>query len=250
MRRAFGFIGFCWMAVSTAAALPPPSRRAPRVPIEVQVEVSEVDNDKASNLGVDWVNAVTAQEKAPAGLVALGAFERATKLQGDLHFLLQEGAAEILANPNLITDSGTTASFHVGGEIPYVTNGSLGTSHVEFKPYGVLLNLQPRLEADGRIELKIKAAVSSPDGSAGVVAGGNAVPALLSREVSSNVTVDPGATMTLAGLVQTHKEEVVRGVPFLRRIPGLGAFFRWRRTNFRRTTIIVFVTPRVAKPNP
>jgi Flp pilus assembly secretin CpaC len=85
--------------------------------------------------------------------------------------------------------------------------------------------------------------VSAPDPVNGVNLSGTAVPALLEREVTSIVTMNKGATMALAGLVQTHKEEQTRGVPFLRRIPLLGALFRWKRTNFRRSTILIFVTP-------
>ncbi len=221
---------------------------ARKVPIEVQVEVNEVDNAKAVNLGVDWIDSVTFGERAPAGLVALGSFERSTPLQADLHFLIEEGAAELLANPNLVTDSGTPATFHAGGEIPYITSSSLGTTHVEFKSYGVKLNVRPTLMPDGRIRLNLCAGVSAPDASSGVSLSGNTVPALLSRDVTSIVTVTPGLTMTLAGLVQTQKTEAVRGVPILRKIPLLGALFRWRRTNLRRTSIIMFVTPRVVPP--
>lgn len=220
----------------------------PKLPIEVQVEVSEVDNLQASSLGINWVDSLQMGEAAPAGIVAVGRMERVAGLRSDVHFLMEEGAAELLANPNLITDSGTTATFRAGGEIPYITSASLGATHVEFKPYGVTLNIQPTLMDDGRIQMRLRAGVSAPDASGGVFLSGNSVPALLERDVTSNVTMNSGATMALAGLVQTHKDESVRGVPFLRRIPLLGAFFRWRRTNFRRTTIIVFVTPRVLPP--
>lgn len=219
-----------------------------RPSIEVQVEVNEVDDAKASSLGVDWLDAASFAERTPAGIVAVGKVERLTPLQADVHFLIEEGAAELLANPNLITDSGTSAAFHAGGEIPYITSTSLGTTHVEFKEYGVILQILPRLTAEGRIQMRLKAGVSAPDNSAGTELSGNSVPALLSREVSSNVTVDPGATMTLAGLVQNQKSTAAAGVPVLRRIPVLGSLFRWKRTNFRRTSIIIFVTPRVIPP--
>ncbi|MCG3204530.1 MAG: hypothetical protein KCHDKBKB_01245 [Elusimicrobia bacterium] len=219
-----------------------------RIPIEVQVEVNEVDNSKAENLGFDWKESLEFSEISPNGVVSLGSFQRLSPLQMDLRYLIEEGAAELLANPNLVTDSGTTATFHAGGEIPYITSSSLGTTHVEFKPYGVRLEVRPLLLADGRIQMHMKAGVSAPDVSAGVSLSGNSVPALLARDVTSHVTLDSGASMTVAGLVQTQRTEAVQGVPFLRKIPILGAFFRWRRTNFRRTTIIIFVTPRVIPP--
>jgi pilus assembly protein CpaC len=216
------------------------------IPIEVQVEVTEVDNLKATNLGIEWLDQIGVSEKEP-GLVAIGKMERVTNLQANLHALIQEGAAELLANPNLITNSGTTATFQAGGEIPYITNSSLGSTHVEFKSYGVVLNVKPELLEDGQIQVTLRASVSSPDQTNGVSLSGNSVPALLERSVTSHVAVNPGTTMTLAGLVQTHKDETVSGVPILRRIPLLGALFRWRRSSFRKTTIIMFVTPRVVQ---
>lgn len=218
-------------------------------PIEVRVEVTEVDNVLASRLGVQWVDQISFQERSVRGLVALGGFEH-SPIKADVHFLIEEGAAELLANPTLVTDSGTAAQFHAGGEIPYITTGSLGTTHVEFKPYGVKLKVRPRYLPDGKIRMDVDAGVSAPDNSTGVSLSGNTVPGLLQREVSSHVTIDPGYTMTIAGLVQSHRENVVSGVPVLRKLPLLGGLFRWRRTNHRRTTIIIFVTPAVIQSNP
>lgn len=235
-------------AAMSAAAVCAAAPAARKIPVEVQVEVNEVDNAKAASLGVDWIDTVSLQEASQSGIVSLGSIERLSGLKADLHFLIEEGAARLLANPNLVTDSGTEASFHAGGEIPYITSSSLGTTHVEFKTYGVTLQVKPTLLPDSRVHLRVRAGVSAPDASAGAVLSGNSVPALLSREVASNVTVEQGSGMTVAGLVQTQTSESVKGVPILRKVPLLGALFRWRRTNFRRTTIIIFVTPRVIPP--
>jgi len=220
----------------------------PKGPIEVQVEVTEVDQSKATRLGVEWLTDISASEKSPPGLLAVGSIGRLSALQADLHFLIQEGAAELLANPNLVADSGAEASFHAGGEIPYITTAALGTSNVEFKPYGVGLKVQPVLLPSGQIQMNVEASVSSPDQTNGVGLSGNTVPALLERKVVSKVTVSPGATMTLAGLVQTHKERAQGGVPILRRIPLIGMLFRWKKESFRKTTVIVFVTPKLLTP--
>lgn len=243
MRRHLVFVGGAALLLWPLSAAP-----LKKGPVEVRVEVAEVDHSKASNLGVEWTDSINIAEVTRAGVVSLGAIDRLTDVHSTLHFLIQEGAAEILANPNLMTDSGTTATFHAGGEIPYITSAALGSTHVEFKPYGVAVNVKPTVLDSGQISMVIKAAVSSPDASNGVQLSGNRVPALLEREVTSHVTVSPGETVTLAGLVQTHKEEFKSGVPILRRIPVLGALFRWTQKNYRRTTIVMFVTPVVGNP--
>ena len=220
---------------------------AASAPVEIQVEVTEVDHTRAASLGVEWLESMGWSESAPLDALKIGSIGRTSPARADLHFLIQEGAAEMLANPNLVTDSGTTATFNAGGQIPYIASSSLGTANVEFKPYGVALKVQPTVQTDGRIRIKLRASVSAPDPANGTFLSGNQVPALLERDVSSDVTVEPGATIALAGLVQTHRDETVRGVPILRRVPLLGALFRWKRAGFRRTTIVVFVTPRFAE---
>jgi len=215
-------------------------------PIEVLVEVTEVDQSKAARLGVEWPGRFAFAERNGT-VVGVGEIGRLTALQADIHFLIEEGAAESLASPNLVTDSGTSAVFHAGGQIPYVTSASLGATHVEFKPYGVLVSVLPVALDDGRIRMKVKASVSAPDPANGATFSGTSIPALREREVNSNVTLREGTTMMLAGLSQTDKDSVTAGVPFLRRIPLLGALFRWKRTNERRTSIIIFVTPRLVQ---
>lgn len=247
-RRAPVNRAFQTLAVLAAALFAAVSgiRAAPSA-VEVRVEITEVNHAEAVRLGIEWLDRVSLAERDIAGIVKVGTIDRLTPLQAQLNFLIQEGAAELLANPNLLTDSGTTASFHAGGQIPYATTSSLGTSHVEFKPYGVALKIKPTILKDGLIKMKIDASVSEPDMSNAVIVAGNAVPALLERDVSAWVTVEPGATTVLAGLVQSVQEETDRGVPFLRRIPLAGRLFRWTQKSRRRSSIVIFVTPVIAQ---
>jgi pilus assembly protein CpaC len=215
------------------------------ISVEVKVEVTEIDQNKAVNLGVDWVEGLQFGKGSPHPISSLGTFGRISDIQADIHFLIQNGAAELLATPNLITDSGTLAFFHAGGEIPYITNATLGSTHVEFKSYGVNLKVEPTVLEDGLIKMNVEASVSAPDQTSGVLLSGNQVPGLFEREVATHVTLESGRTMTLAGLVQTHKEDTIRAVPFLNKIPVLGLLFKYKQTRFRRTTIVIFVTPNV-----
>jgi pilus assembly protein CpaC len=215
------------------------------VPIEVQVEVAEINHTKASQVGVDWNDSLSWSEASIAGAGKIGRIVRIDSLQAKLKLLVDEGAAEVLANPNLITDSGTVATFQAGGELPYITNSSLGATNVEFKKYGVSLRVEPALLMDGRIEMAVRAAVSAPDHANGVLVSGNSVPAIAEREVTSHVTLAPGTALALAGLVQSQKEVLTSGVPILRKIPLLGGLFRWKRISNRRTSVVIFLTPKL-----
>ncbi|MBI3291416.1 MAG: type II and III secretion system protein [Elusimicrobia bacterium] len=210
--------------------------------IQVSVEVVEADMQRSRRLGVQWLDALHLEEASVPGLLSVGMLQRG-KLFADLQVLLERGAADLLANPKLITQSGAPASFHAGGEIPYLSAAGLGTTHVVFKPYGVHLEVTPRSESGGMIHLLLKAGVSSPDSAVSVSLSGNTVPGLLTRDVSTELTIRNGTTVTLAGLIQTRKETKTSGVPLLSELPLIGIFFSQQKVVHSRTSLVLFVTP-------
>jgi len=155
--------------------------------------------------------------------------------------MVNDGAADLLANPKLVTRDGTTATFHAGGELPYATkSGGDGSATVDFKPYGVNLKINPHLEEDNRIMLSVEAEVSGPDDQVSVSLAGNIVPGIRSRKVSSELTLDQGSTLTMAGMIQNQKQWVRTGVPGLMYIPILGRLFSSKTQKTSRTSIVVF----------
>ena len=229
------------MAALLLSGVPPVQAKL----IEVAIEVTEVNDQKAHDLGIQWIDAVSVSENPIPGILTIGHVQRLTPFTADLSFLVSKGAAELLANPKLVTDVGSPATFKAGGEIPYITTGSLASTSVEFKPYGVTLEILPQLTPEGYIRANIRAGVSSIDTTSGATVSGTSVPGLLEREVSSLVTVKPGTTITLAGMVQKGRQKTVQGVPVLSWIPILGRLFSreiWKET---KTTLVIFVTPRI-----
>jgi len=212
--------------------------------IQIGVEVVEVDEQKAQNLGIEWLSTLHISESSVPALLTLGTFTR-DAIFADLTFLEAHGAADLLANPKLVARDGTEASFHAGGELPYATASTLGTVTVVFKTYGVDLKVNPHINEEGQIEISVDAAVSGPDEQNAVTLSGNVVPGIRSRQVTSQLTVAPGGTLTMAGLIQNEKEWARRGVPGLMHIPLLKYLFS-RKVEFnRRTSIVVFITPTV-----
>src|SRR5438876_12115544 len=69
---------------------------------------------------------------------------------------------QVLAEPNLMTESGKEANFLAGGEFPYPTLQSTGGGGagnaitIQFKEFGIRLSFTPILAADGTIHLKVK----------------------------------------------------------------------------------------------
>ena len=76
-------------------------------------------------------------------------------IDASLQALEQKGVLRTLARPNLIAMSGQEASFLAGGEFPYPVPGALGQVSIEFKPFGVRLNMTPEVQPNGQIRLKV-----------------------------------------------------------------------------------------------
>ncbi len=73
----------------------------------------------------------------------------------DFNLLQSNGLARILAEPTLVALSGQSANFLAGGEIPVPVPQGLGTTTIEYKPYGIGLTVSPTVLSPHRIALKV-----------------------------------------------------------------------------------------------
>jgi len=162
---------------------------------------------------------------------------------GALDLAETTGLATTLAQPNLTSLSGETASFLAGGEYPYtINNGTQGNS-IEFKQYGVQLAFTPTVLADGRISLRVRPTVSSLDFS--INAG---VPALKSRSAETTVELGSGQAFMIAGLLSNGTANNIDKVPGLGNLPILGSLFKSRRYQRDETELVIVVTPYLVRP--
>ena len=174
----------------------------------------------------------------PSSLTVLGAINMG--LNAQLAMLEENGKATILAEPQLSARNGAEASFLAGGEYPYTVSTIAGTT-VMFKPYGVKLDIVPRVDRHGVIRATIKSEVSAIDASISTLAG----PALSTRKTNTEFNVRNGETLVLSGLLQRNNSTDIDKVPFLGDIPVLGALFRSKRFQNNETELVVFVTPTI-----
>ena len=158
--------------------------------------------------------------------------------------------SKTLARPTLVVRSGNKANFLVGGEIPIpVPQG--GTSNaitIQYKKFGVGLDVEPKVLDGGRIALKIKPSVSELDYSNGVTLDGVAVPALRTREAETTVEVDAGQPFLLAGLNFDTGSQTRERFPYLADIPVLGEFFKRRTSTHRNQELVIAVPPHIVTP--
>lgn len=194
----------------------------------------------ASGAGLPIVSANSADTAIPlpSALNILGALDMGITAQ--LNLLEQDGRATVLAEPQLSARSGSKASFLAGGEFPYSVSNLNGVT-IQFKPYGIKLDIVPKVDRNGVIRATIESEVSSLDPSVSAASG----PALLIRRTNTEFNVRNGETMVLSGLLQRNTSNDIDKVPLLGDIPILGALFRSKRFQNKETELVVFVTPTV-----
>jgi pilus assembly protein CpaC len=145
----------------------------------------------------------------------------------------------LLSEPNLISLSGHPAHFRVGGEIPYTYQNSEGVNVVEFREFGIALDITPQVDSQGNIRLKVAPTVRTVD-MALAIAG---IPGFRTREVTTDVQLHDGETLVIGGLIEHEITKIISKVPFLSDIPVLGDLFKSKRFNDDETELVIFLTP-------
>ncbi len=232
-------------------------RQAQQVQVEVRVlEVSRsAMRDLGVNLSVTNANGLNVQtgtglvgNSAPQGTIGFTSNIGTTSIAATIRALEQRGAIRTLAQPTLIAMSGEEASFLAGGEFPFpVPNGQNGVS-IEFRTFGVKLNLTPTVQDSGQIRLKVAPEVSQLDPRNSLRIQGYEVPGLTTRRAATTVELRDGESFAIAGLFQQDYVNAVNQIPWAGSVPILGALFRsasWRR---QETELVIIVTPHLTTP--
>jgi pilus assembly protein CpaC len=182
---------------------------------------------------------------APHGILSLTGHSGSTSIDVVLQALETKGLVRTLARPNLVAMSGEKASFIAGGEFPFPVPQGLNQVTIDFKPYGVKLDFQPVVEANGLIRLAVAPEVSQLDQSNSLRIAGFNIPALTIRRANTNVELKDGQSLAIGGLFQNQYTNALNQIPGLGDIPILGALFRSARWQKNETELVIVVTPHV-----
>jgi pilus assembly protein CpaC len=249
-----------------------PTTVMPAPLVRVSLRLLEVNRDHSRRIGINWEDAAPGPTVASTGASAATTRFRVvppsiedfgitnniavddarwfayagwtTAIFSTLEMLQQENNATILAEPNLLTRSGEAARFLAGGEYPIPVIGQFGELNVEFREYGIIMEMTPAVDRRGNIETKLKIEVSSLDQANAI----NGIPGLLKRETESVFTVRSDETVILSGLISADEVRNMSGVPGLVKVPILGELFKSRDFQTRKTELVILVTPTIVRP--
>jgi len=206
-------------------------------------DVSSITYNPGSFIGVEG----TRPALVNGGLASTigGAFFRTTLLAPTLDLLLSQGHAHLLSSPDLMSQQGQQATFLVGGQIPIPYASGPGQVSIQYKEYGVRLDVTPTLLGNGAVDTKVAPEVSSLDFADGVDISGFRVPALRTSKIQTDVVTKQGESIVLGGLVQRVESKTLTKIPGLSALPILGKLFQSTAYQKAESDVVFVMTPTV-----
>lgn len=246
----------------------------------IQVMVAEVGLSENLQFGVEWwlknlrfragnTNS-SAQASLNSGLVAPTGnpltsgtggsglnyliFNSAGDITGLFNLLASNTDVNILSAPHILASDGKTAKIEVGSEEPVVTQttstplattGVTTSNSVQYRPTGILMEVKPSITASGRVSLNLVQEVSAR--GVDVTVGGTSYPSFSKRKVSTDVTIEEGKSLIVAGLIQDRGDFNNQGLPGLKDIPLLGGLFGSQKRTSAKTELLIAITPFIVR---
>ena len=172
-------------------------------------------------------------------------------VQVALNALQQVTDVEVLATPRMLVLANDTATLQVGSSVPVITSSASGiqsnsliVNNVDYRDTGVVLTVTPRVGDSGVIYIDVQQEVS--DVSTTTTSDIDS-PTIDQRKFHTQIAVQSGQSVAIGGLIQTSKTKSDSGVPYLSRIPLLGAAFRQRLDSRSRDELVVFLKPTLVR---
>ena len=235
---------------------------APSRQVLIEASLAEVTLNDELRYGVQWnyngkKGPITLSDSATGaisqsfpGLSYL--FTGSTNISAVLNALETVTTVRVISSPKLVTLNNHEAQLQVGDEVPVATQSAVSVvnpdapivNSVQMQDTGVILSVTPRVNKNGLVEMDITQEVSN---SVPTTTSGIDSPTIQQRKLSTTVVVKNGDTIALGGLITESKSKTKSGVPYLQKIPFLGALFRDTDNQTMRTELILLITPRVIR---
>ncbi len=116
---------------------------------------------------------------------------------------------------------------------------------IEYKKVVLQLEVVPLINSEKEVSLDILQKIDSIVPGGGQLISGNVVPTIDTKYIRTNVSARNGSTIILGGLIQDQKNKQYQGIPYLARIPIIGAAFRGTSTSKSRQELIILMCPQV-----
>lgn len=236
----------------------------PQSEVMFDVQILEVNNSDALNLGIRYPSSISASVAGAAGKAGTLTWNELRHLNGDkvgvnlgdpvvtANLARETGQGQLLANPRIRVKNREKAKIMIGDRLPVVTtvNGNgVVTESVSYQDVGLQLDVTPTLSQDGEISVKVALEVSNVVSTIKTQTGLMAYQ-IGTRKAETNMTARDGETQVLAGLINRNEQARGHAIPGLGDIPILDRVFGTRETKTTTTELVLLITPRIVRNLP
>jgi len=240
--------------------------------VNLRVRIMEMNRIATKNIGINWdvllnpgalaINVISGRSPILAGgkllpgaAIASGGSSTLLGMAGDqlsvnavIDALVEDKLVTVLAEPNLTSRSGESANFFAGGEFPIPVAATDNGITVEFKKFGVILDMTPTVISENRIRLHIRPEVSELTSVGAVKINSITIPGISVRRTEATIELASGQSFAVAGLLRNQKTDLIKEVPWLGQLDILGPLFRSKEYQKSETELVIIATVNVVKP--
>lgn len=222
--------------------------------ISISCKIIEVGTGLANDIGIQWNLFNDRLQHLPTnpsgqGIIPM-VLQKATygimspqKFNFTMEYLFSESKSNIVAQPQITTIDNKQAKIFMGSQVPVTYLDKAGNTLVKMIDAGTELLVTPHVTGEGRIMMDLKPTKKS------YTLTDKGVPIISEQSAQTNVVVNDGETVVIAGLTADSKRETEGGIPILKDIPLIGYLFKKSSRSKDRKDLIIFVTPHIIRRN-
>jgi len=242
---------------------------SPEPEVMLEVEVLEVQRSNLSEIGIKYPDhlTLTARGTTAAGSTTpVVTVDDLRNLNGSgiltspalgIGFNLQSGHGDVnvLASPRIRAKNREKAKVMIGDRVPVITNaitpvatGSpVITGNVQYLDVGLKLEVEPDINPDSLVSIKVNLEVSSIAKEVPNVQSGTLAYQIGTRNASTVLRLRDGETQVLAGLINDQDRKTTVEVPYIGLIPVIGRLFSSHKNDVSKSEIVLSITPRIVR---
>ncbi len=222
-----------------------PELDQPQRQVNVQVRIQEVSHTFTRDFGLDWSGGFGQMTASILDTGLSFIFDTASAVSSFnilaiLDALESQGLSRRVDDGNLTMLDKQTGTLNSGGTLRFLLPNAAGEAVLEDVDYGVQLELTPLIGADGRITITVDAEVTDL-----LPTPPEAVLHTSTRHVTTTVSLEPGQTALLGGLLQDQIVVSKRRVPIIGAIPVIGELFGTTSTEEEAGELLLVITAQV-----
>ncbi|GAA6134673.1 pilus (MSHA type) biogenesis protein MshL [Oceaniserpentilla sp. 4NH20-0058] len=217
-------------------------------------------SDSSKDSAVSLSSANITNPDSLAGIFSLNF--NTSDFTGVIQLLQRQGEVQVLSSPRISTVNNQKAVIKVGTDEFFVTNVSTNTTttttstntspEVGLTPFfsGIALDVTPQIGSNNEVILHVHPSVTEVvERSKVIEVGGNTfeLPMAFSsiRETDSIIKARNGQVVVIGGLLQNKKKQTDAKVPWLSRIPLVGALFTQKQHTKTKSELVILLQPTI-----